>query len=51
MPPPIPYGDRSYDVAPDGRFLMILEHESRDRPMNLVVVLNDDLDRLARSKN
>ena len=44
---------RRYDVASDGRFLMILEDESRDRPMNLAVVLNwiDELDRLAPSEN
>jgi hypothetical protein len=30
----------SYDAAPDGRFLMISESESRRASMKLVVVLN-----------
>ena len=40
MPTPFWYGSFLYDVAPDGRFLMLHENEKRDQPMNLVVVLN-----------
>ena len=48
LPPPIWWGAFYYDVAPDGRFLMVLESEERNSPMNLVVVLNwfEELERL-----
>ena len=53
MPPPLSYPDGHYDVAPDGRFLMISEDESRNSPMKLVVVLNwlQELDRLMNNEN
>jgi serine/threonine-protein kinase len=39
-PPPQTFRSASYDAAPDGRFLMISESESRRASMKLVVVLN-----------
>ena len=53
MPPPLFYSSRNYDVAADGRFLMISEDESRDSPMKLVVVLNwlQEVERLMTSEN
>jgi hypothetical protein len=48
-PPPPWWGSTAYDVAPDGRFLMISESESRRASMKLMVVLNwfEELKRLA----
>jgi Tol biopolymer transport system component len=40
MPPPIPFGGRSYDVSRDGRFLMIVEDDTGQESMNLAIVLN-----------
>jgi serine/threonine-protein kinase len=47
-PPPEIWGSNSYDVAPDGRFVMISETENRENPMKLIVVLNwlEELNRL-----
>jgi Tol biopolymer transport system component/predicted Ser/Thr protein kinase len=39
-PPPTPFESACYDVAADGRFLMISESESRRASMKVVVVLN-----------
>jgi Tol biopolymer transport system component len=39
-PPPTLFDSARYDVAADGRFLMISENESRRAPMELRVVLN-----------
>jgi hypothetical protein len=39
-PPPVFSRSASYDAAPDGRFLMISESESRRASMKLIVVLN-----------
>ena len=53
MPLPFWYGSYLYDVAPDGRFLMVHETEERGAPMNLVVVLNwlKELERLVPTEN
>jgi serine/threonine-protein kinase len=51
--PPDVYGTRTYDVAPDGRFLMISESESLEAPMKLNVILNwfEELKRLVPTEN
>ena len=52
-PPDFVFNAASYDVAPDGRFLMISQTEASQTPMKLVVVQNwfQELERLVPTPN
>jgi len=51
MPAPHRWGEATYDVAPDGRFLMLAE--DRSKVITLDVVLNwfEELERLVPTEN